>query len=281
MIHKQYQWTSFDGLKLFGQSWIPDSGEFQEPKAVINFVHGIGEHSTRYQRWMPFFVEAGFAVFAIEYRGHGQSEGKRGYIKQYEDLLKDIDTLFEQSANAYPDLPVFLYGHSLGGNIVTNYALRRNPSIKGLVATSPWLWLGQEPPSWQVKLVKFIHQFAPGLRLTSGIKSELICQDQELVKQYKLDPNVHSKISLELFLSAFNNGKWAIEHAKDLAIPVFLAHGSDDKITDPKGSEAFYKTNPEKVTLKIWEGMLHELHNEPIREVHAQLIINWMNTQLK
>ncbi len=276
MKNLTYKWSSFDKKELFGQSWLPDS----EPKAVINFVHGIGEHTDRYQDWMPFFVDAGYAVFAVEYRGHGRSFGKRGYIKNYDELLNDVDILFQESKKAYPNLPQFLYGHSLGGGMVTNYTLTRSPNIKGLVATSPWLLLTQEPPAWQISASKFVHRFAPGLVLKSTIKTKDITHNQEIVDAYKGDDMIHSKISIELFLSAYNNGKWNIEHAKEMPVPVLLVHGADDKITNPKGSEAFYNANPEQTTLKIWEGMYHELHNEPIREEHAKFIIDWLDSKI-
>ena len=276
MKNNTYKWTSFDKQELFGQSWIPDA----EPKAVINFVHGIGEHTDRYSNWMPFFVEAGYAVFAIEYRGHGRSAGKRGYIKNYDELLNDVDVLFEQSKKAYPNLPQFLYGHSLGGGMVINYTLTRKPNIKALVATSPWLLLTEEPPSWQIKAAKFVHNFAPGLVLKSTIKTKDITHNQEIVEAYDNDKMVHSKISIELFLSAYNNGKWDIKHANEMPVPFLLVHGADDKITNPKGSEAFYENSSKQTTLKIWEGMYHELHNEPIREEHAKYIIYYLNQHL-
>lgn len=277
MKNETYQWQSFDEGKLFGQSWIPET----TPKAVINFVHGIGEHSSRYHNWMSFFCEAGYAVFAVEYRGHGHSFGKRGYIKSYEHILKDIDVLFEQSAKAYPELPQFLYGHSLGGNIVTNYTIRRQPEILGLIATSPWFYLGQEPPAWQLSVVRFLHQFMPGFILKTPLRSEDITQDQPLIQKYEKDELVHNKISFELLLSAFDNGKWVVENAQQMPVPFFLTHGSKDKITSPKGSEAFYKNNPEKTTFKLWDDMLHELHNEPVRKDLAKLIIEWLDDRLK
>jgi len=276
MKNETYYWKSFDGHKLFGQSWIPDT----EPKAVINFVHGIGEHTDRYQNWMPFFVDAGYAVFAVEYRGHGRSFGKRGYIKNYDELLNDVDVLLEQSKIVYPSLPHFLYGHSLGGGIVTNYTLTRKPNIKALVASSPWLRLTVEPPKWQVSLVRFLHKLMPTLTIVSNIKTKDITHNQDIIKAYKDDKMVHSKINLELFLSAFENGKWDIEHAKEMSVPFLLVHGSDDNICSSKGSEAFYNNAPEKTTLKIWDGMFHELHNEPIREEHAKYIIDWLDKHL-
>jgi len=272
----KYNWTSFEGEKLFGQSWIPK----QEVKAVINFVHGIGEHTDRYQEWMPFFTDAGFAVFAIEYRGHGRSFGKRGYIKNYDDILKDIDVLLQESKAKYPDLAHFIYGHSLGGNIVSNYILRRETSLKAAIITSPWFWLSKEPSAALMTVSKLLYKIAPGLTISSGLKTSDISQVKKVVEDYKKDELVHGKISLEMFFSAFNNGKWAVENADKLTIPVLLAHGTADHICSHKGSEAFYNKNPQKVHLKLWEDMYHELHNETIREEHAAYIINWIKENI-
>jgi len=277
MENKTYKWLSFDEKTLFGQSWIPNT----KPKAVINFVHGIGEHTDRYSNWMPFFVEAGYAVFAIEYRGHGRSFGKQGYIKNYNDLLNDIDTLLKQSYNSFPNLPHFLYGHSLGGGMVIHHALTRKSNIKALIASSPWLLLTQEPPKWQIIAVEFLRKIIPGLVLKSTIKSDDITQNKNVIKAYKEDKMIHNKISIELFLSAYDNGKWNIKNAHKMPVPFLLTHGSNDNITNIEGSKSFYNNNPEKTNLKIWEGMFHELHNEPIREEYAQFIIEWLNTNLK
>jgi alpha-beta hydrolase superfamily lysophospholipase len=276
MTNVTYQWKSHEGEILFGQTWSPD----QTPKAVINFVHGIGEHSDRYQDWMPFFVNEGYAVAAIEYRGHGRSFGKRGLINSYEDLMKDIDVLFAESDKLYPGLPVFLYGHSLGGNLVINYTLRRNPKINALVATSPWLLLSTAPPAWQISAVKWIRSIWPSLIIKTNIKTDQITQNKAITEAYSSDPMVHNRISVELFVSAYENGQWAIDHAKEMPVPFYLTHGAGDPITSPKGSDAFYRNNPDKVKFKIWDGMLHELHNEPIRTEHAKGIIEWLNQHI-
>jgi alpha-beta hydrolase superfamily lysophospholipase len=277
MNNTTYKWQSFDHETLFGQSWLP----LTEPKAVINFVHGIGEHSSRYHDWMPFFCDAGYAVYAIEYRGHGQSFGKRGYTESYEHILKDIDVLFEESRKAYPKLPQFLYGHSLGGNIVSSYAISRKPEILGLIATSPWYHLSKEPPSWQISLVRFFHQFIPGFTIKSSLKAKDISQSVDLVKKYKADPYVHKKISFELLVSAFDKGKWLVENSDKIRIPMFLTHGEKDMVTAAWASEAFAKNNPEKVTFKLWNGMMHELHNEPVREEFAQMLTAWLDERVE
>ena len=123
MNYVDVQWQSADGLQLVGRSWEPDS----EPRAVVCLVHGLGEHCGRYQHVAAALTEAGFAVLACDQRGHGRSAGKRGVIPSYDALMDDIGLLLEQASQRYPGKPRFLYGHSLGGNEVINYALRRKP----------------------------------------------------------------------------------------------------------------------------------------------------------
>ncbi len=271
-----YRWKSVEGRTLFGQSWIPG----RSPKAVINFVHGIGEHTDRYHNWMPFFTENGFAVFAIEYRGHGRSFGKRGSIRKYDDILNDIDVLFQESRKAYPNIPHFLYGHSLGGNIVINYTLLRRPKIQALVATSPWLLLAKEPNRLLIKLALFVRKIFPEWTLNTPIKGNQITQNKSISEGYSKDSLIHKKISFELFTSAYEKGKQAIENAKQMPVPFLLMHGSKDTITSPKGSEAFYENNPKQTELKIWDDMLHELHNESVRESVAEFIVSFLNKHI-
>ena len=275
MKNNNYKWLSFDQKELFGQSWIPDL----KPKAVINFVHGIGEHTDRYNNWMPYFVNAGYAVFAIEYRGHGRSFGRRGAVKNYDELLNDIDVLLQKSKQAFPQIPHFLYGHSLGGGLVTHYTLKRKPDIKALVASSPWFLLTEEPPKWQIALVNRLYKIFPELSIPTSLKTKDITHNQKVIDDYKADKMVHNKISLALFVSAYNNGRWNIEHAREMPVPFLLTHGDSDNICSPKGSEAFFKNSNSQTSLKIWKDMFHELHNEPIREELARFIIDWLDSK--
>ena len=135
MRHIDTNWTSADGLPLVGRCWEPAG----EPRAVVCLVHGLGEHSGRYAHVAAALNDAGYAVLACDKRGHGRSGGKRGHTPSYEALMTDIDLLLAQAEQRFPGKPRFLYGHSLGGNEVLNYALRRKPDLAGVVATSPGL----------------------------------------------------------------------------------------------------------------------------------------------
>ena len=125
MKHEIIHWKSKDDLDIFGQYW--KSGGME--KAVIALVHGFGEHSDRYHHVAEAFNNSGYSVIAFDHRGHGQSKGQRGHTPQYESLMQDMDVFLEKTRDIFPDTPVILYGHSMGGNIVTNYVIRRSPEV--------------------------------------------------------------------------------------------------------------------------------------------------------
>src|SRR5919199_2405933 len=129
----EFGWRAADGVRLYGQGWQPQG----EPLAVVCLVHGQGEHSGRYAGLAAALVEAGYAVLAFDLRGHGRSEGQRGHTPSYDAWLGDIARLLEEAGNRFPRRPRFLYGHSMGGNLVLGYALRRAHAdpLAGVIAS--------------------------------------------------------------------------------------------------------------------------------------------------
>lgn len=265
-----------NGLKLQGTCWLPDSS----PKAVICLVHGLGEHRARYQHVAEALVRAGYGLYAYDQRGHGESEGKRGYTPGYEALLHDLDVVLQMIAGKNAETPLFLYGHSMGGNVVANYLLYRNTdAISGAIITSPWFYLTQEPPGIQVALAKFIVKLFPTFSQGNGLNIEHLTHDPKVNQAYKEDPLVHPRISARLFIDAYAAGKRVVADADKLSLPVLLMHGSEDQITSPEGTKAFAQKAGEKAQLKIWEGLYHETHNEPQKEEVIRTIINWLDGQ--
>jgi len=272
MRHEEFVLTTSDKLSLFGQFWSPD----EDPTGVIVLVHGFGEHSTRYKHWAEKFVSKNFAWVTFDLRGHGKSPGKPGYIPSYEILLEDIDCLLEKIKILYPDIPVYLYGHSMGGNLVLNYAIERNPDIKGLIATSPWLRLKKELPGILLGMLRFFYNLFPGLIIPSGLDAKGISRDQEVVRNYIEDPLVHGKISLRLFLTIHDQGLLAIKRAEEIAIPLCIMQGSADLIVDPEASREFAEGVTKEVTFKEWNGLYHETHNEPEKEEVFDFLMQWL-----
>jgi acylglycerol lipase len=274
--HTDYNWTSFDGLPIYAQSWQPTEGK---PKAIVNLVHGLGEHSGRYTEWAGFFVEEGYAVIALDYRGHGKSGGKRGHARNYDDFMKDIDLLLEKSAELYPGIPAILYGHSLGGNLVINYTEKRNPSFVALIATSPWLRLAFEPSRIKLLLAGLVSKIAPAMLNSTGLTASQLAHDPDVAKKYSGDPLVHGKISVSAFFSVMKSGKEAIINAGRINVPFLLVHGSEDMIVSCKASQELAEKGNDTLTFRLWNGGYHELHQEVFRKDLFRFILQWIKEQ--
>jgi acylglycerol lipase len=257
-----------NGLILRGI--IKSPGE--NARAVVIMVHGLGEHIQRYDYWADLFKKEGIGFAGVDLPGHGRSDGRRGNIKSYSVLGEMLDILIKTTLRTFPGVPIYIYGHSLGGGIVLDYLIRKNPKI----VTSPWLRLSFEPPKIKVIMAAVMKFILPGLIQPSGLNVSYISHDEAVVEKYKNDPLVHGKISVSLFHGAMSAARYSLDHAAELRIPTLLIHGSDDQLCSPDGSREFASRN-KNVELKIWEGGYHELHNEPFKEEVFRYIINWIN----
>jgi alpha-beta hydrolase superfamily lysophospholipase len=268
----EWTWKSFDGLDMYARAWTPQG----KPKAAIALVHGHGEHVARYDPVAAALTEKGYAMLGFDLRGHGKSGGPRGHTPAYEALMDDIAAFFKQVDERYPGLPRFLYGHSLGGNLVLNYALRRKPDLRGVIATGPWLKLAFDPPASQVTLGRLMNGIAPGFTQHSKLDTKGLSHDQAVVSAYENDPLVHDKISARLFVAMYESGLWALEHAAEFPLPLLLMHGSADQLTSAKASQEFAERAGDKVTLKVWDGLYHEIHNEFEKAIVFKVILDWL-----
>jgi alpha-beta hydrolase superfamily lysophospholipase len=272
----EWSWKSSDGLDMCSRAWTPAG----KPKATVVLVHGHGEHVGRYEHVAAALAEKGYALLGFDLRGHGKSGGKRGHTPSYETLLDDIRDFFKQADERYPGLPRFLYGHSLGGNLVLNYALRRKPKIRGVIATGPWLKLAFEPPAAQVRLGRLMNGIFPAFTQHSKLDAKGLSHDPAVVSAYENDPLVHDFISARLFVSIYDSGLWALEHAAEFPLPLLLMHGGDDPIVSVQASQEFAEKVGDKATLKVWEGMLHEIHNEPQKAQVFKMMLDWLEKHL-
>lgn len=254
-------------------------GMIQSPgenlKAVIVMVHGIGEHIHRYDHWAAMFNTEGIGFAGVDLPGHGLSDGKRGDIKSYNLLGEMIDILIESCKKTFTGCPIYVYGHSLGGGIVLDYLLRRNPKIKGAIITSPYLRLAFEPPRIKIVLASVMKHLLPGLIQPTGLNADQLSHDKTVVEKYKNDPLVHDKISVRLFSESAEAANYSLIHASELMVPTLMLHGSNDLILSVEGSREF-AGKTKMAELKIWEGGYHELHNEPFKEEVFKYIMNWI-----
>ena len=260
------------------RGFIKSPGE--DLRAVIILVHGLGEHIQRYSHWADMFNKEKIGFAGVDLPGHGRSDGRRGDIKNYLLLSEMLDILVNESKKTFPGVPIYIYGHSLGGGIVLDYLINKNPKVKGAIVTSPWLRLSFEPSKGKLKLAAIMKNILPGLTQPSGLIVNHISHDQEVVDKYNSDPLVHGMISVSLFHGAMRAGANALLNASRLKLPVLLIHGSDDLICSPSGSREFAgKTT--LAELKIWDGGYHELHNETFKYEVFEYIINWISKKLK
>jgi alpha-beta hydrolase superfamily lysophospholipase len=248
-------------------------------RGVVILIHGLGEHIQRYREWAGLFNSEKIAFAGVDLPGHGLSDGKRGHVRSYNQTDGMIDILVNECKMTFPGIPLFLYGHSLGGNIVLDYLLRLNPKLKGSIVTSPWLKLATEPEKSKRQLASVMKSILPFLVQPTNLVADHLSHDKEVVKNYKNDPLIHGKISLSLLTSALNAAENSLKNASLLKTPLLLIHGSDDKICLPEGSREF-ASKTDLAELKIWEGGYHELHNEPFRLDVFKYIMDWIDLKL-
>ena len=273
MEHKTYHWKTKDKKKLFVNCWRSEN----EKGITILFIHGLGEHSGRYEHWAEKFTKKGYNFLSFDIRGHGKSSGIRGHARSLDTILHDVDLLFHKAEEMFPEQKFILYGHSMGGSIALNHVIRVNKPVSALIVTSPWLKMFKEPPYPIISLISLLNKFIPHLTIKVPFNPEQISHDPEVVKKYKNDPLIHNKISIRLFHEMYYGGYHALRNVYKINYPFLLMHGSEDKITSHKASENYVMNTSERTSLKLWDGQYHELHNEFVQDEVFNYIIQWLN----
>jgi len=274
--HVEFVLKARDDLKLRGQAWIPP----QQVHAVVCLVHGHGEHSERYSGMADVIGQAGFALITFDLRGHGRSEGRRGHAPNYQTLMSDICLLLEEAATRFPGTPLFLYGHSLGGNLAAYYALKNEPPLAGVILSAPLFRLAFRPPRWKTALLRILYALHLTVPLTTGLNRSALSRDTAVLERYRADPLAHKCITPQLALDMLRSGEWILQHAAEFPLPALLMHGRSDEVTSVEASREFASRLGQPCTLKIWDGFYHELHNEPEREQVFGCMLEWMQQQI-
>ena len=266
---------SKDGLKI-----TTFSNYLKSEKGVIIITHGMGEHSMRYMEMVDFYTNEGYTVISFDIRGHGLSEGKRGHTPGFEFLMDDIERVYTQVKKDYPSLPIFLFGHSMGGNLVLNFLLRKPNSICGAIVTGAYLKLGFDPPKWKIILAKLSSSIWPTLSQPTELELDALSRNKEVIRKYENDELVHDRITSAFFINVHFAGQYVIDHANEIKTPLLVMHGMEDRLTSPKGSQEFASNAVENVHLKMWDGLYHVLHNEPEKQEIFHYEMEWMNKLL-
>jgi alpha-beta hydrolase superfamily lysophospholipase len=248
------------------QCWLPED----EIKAVLVIVHGLAEHSGRYMNVVNHFVPLGYAVYGLDHIGHGRSEGPRVYVERFSDYTRTLKTYVDKIRAWQPDTPVFMVGHSLGGLIGSAYLLDHQEDLTGAVLSGPGVKVPDSISPVTVALGKVLSTLMPRTGLVQLDANE-ISRDPAVVQAYVNDPLVYTgKTTARLAAEMLKTMRRVTEEAGTITLPLMIVQGSEDKLVDPAGARMLYKTvSSDDKTLKIYDGLYHEVFNEP---EHAEVL---------
>jgi len=270
----EFSWSRA-GESIYAKDW-----NVANPKAVVALIHGQGEHINRYDHVAEVFTNQNIAVVGFDHIGHGQSTGLKGHASSYEAYLEQVTGLLEACAQRYPNLPVIMYGHSMGGSFVLNYILDKKPNVKLAIVTSPWIQLAFKPSAFMVGLGKLMKNIYPKLTQPTGLNVNHISSDAKEVDKYKNDPLVHGKVSAAAGLDLMEAGDKLHTYEGHFPVPLLMFHGSEDQITSHSATEAFAKRVSGDITFNSVEGQYHEVHNDTKRAELFSKMNDWLAKHL-
>lgn len=271
MITRQDRLEGARGLSIFWQSWVPE-----RPSAVVVIAHGASEHSDRYRPLAERLVAAGYAVYALDHRGHGRSEGTRALIDRMTSAVADLNKLVVLAQSEHRGLPTYLLGHSMGGTVAVSYTIQHQDRLAGLVLSGPLAALEAAPPIQRL-IARGLSALVPRLPLLAIDASE-ISRDPAVVASYEDDPLVyHGKLpvrtvaELAAAIDSFPGGLPAI------TIPTLIMYGTADSLCPPEGSRLIHdRISAADRTLKPYEGLYHEIFNEPEGPQIMDDVVAWL-----
>jgi alpha-beta hydrolase superfamily lysophospholipase len=266
------------GYRFYGKSWIPTEG----PDAVIAVLHGFADHISRYGDFAAFLTSHQIAVIGIDLPGHGKSSGKRGHITGYPWSLSFVQPLLVETRRKFNDLPIFLYGHGIGGNFVLRYTFRHTSrEINGVIVASPWLHPMIMPVGWKTISLNLVGKILPSFTLYFDLDPKKLSHHPGEVKKYLKDRLVHNKISIRLYKDLIKSYGWISENAGLMSYPILIMHGREDKITSSDATIELGGKIASGIKLKIWEGMGHELHHEKNKSQVLEYTVSWIKNVVR
>jgi acylglycerol lipase len=271
--HTEGRFAGEGGVEIYWQAWHPAG----EPRAVIVLAHGASEHSGRYEWTAEQLNARGYAVYAIDHRGHGRSAGGRALIDRMQNAVEDLHTLVERVANEHPGRPLVLLGHSMGGAVALAYTSEHEDALDALVLTGPLAALEAASPVQRVA-GRVLSVVAPGLGVVP-IDSSAVSRDPAVVKDYDEDPlNFHGKLPARTVSELARAIDTFPEAVTSFRLPLLVMHGTADRLVPIAGGEMVAeRAGSEDKTFKRYDGLFHEILNEPERQQVVDDMADWLD----
>ena len=275
--HREDLLHASDGLQLFEQSWSPEV-----PKALVVVVHGYAEHSTRYEPAALHLARNGYAVQAFDLRGHGRSQGKRCFVRAFDDYLDDLQVLLLTATRRWPGKPVFLLAHSLGGLIASLFVISERAELSGLILSAPSVKLGRDFSELKVRASLVLGRLFPHLPMVR-FRSSSISRDPTVVRTYQTDALVyHGRTPARTASEIIRAIRRVQLDAERIAIPLLVMHGSRDHVADIEGSrELWARARSVDKRIRICDGLYHEIMNEPEKASVLEEMSDWLNARAR
>jgi len=247
-------------------------------------VHGLGEHSKRYEWVAARLASAGYEVWAGDLRGHGQAPGLRGHSDRWQDLLDDVEEVWREMEARSSDAtaPLAVLGHSLGGLIGLDWSLAHAERLRALVLSAPAFEVGFVPPPWKIALARFAARTAPTLAQSSGIRPEQISSVLEEIEAYRNDPQIHDRVTARQYVLYMEAATRLVGYALRLAWPTLVLAGGDDTVVSVAAVRHFAESNPARIEFHLYPGARHEIFHEApaIREAAAEHLLTFLSRHL-
>jgi len=261
-----------NNIRLFYQCWLPQ----QSIEAITVIVHGGGDHSGRFSNLVEFLVPHDYGIYIFDLRGHGRSPGKRGHINSWNEYQLDLSLFLDLVKTKHPDIPLFLLGHSMGGVIVLDHCIKSQKHISAIICSSPAIGeLGISP--FLISLARLINKIWPSIVLPTGLKVPHLSRDTEFIKKTKSDPLYHSKSTPRFGIEMLKTVEFVQNNVSKISLPIYLIHGTDDKIVSIEGSRRAKKLiDTSLITYKEYEDGYHELFNDLNKKVVMNDLLLWM-----
>lgn len=277
MPHQEGRFDSRQGDSIYYQSWRPD----EPARANVLLLHGLGEHSGRYEELAGFLTERGYAVYALDLPGHGKSGGRPGYIADFSDYLAVAEQYLQQVKANISGQPLFLLGHSMGGLISASFLPQHQSAFSGALLSGAAVQSPLKPPPIQLLIIRLLSLLMPKLGVLQ-LDASQVSRDPDVVRRYEEDPlNYHGKVSARSVAELFAAMQALRGNAARIKLPLLIMHGSEDSMAAPEGSQYLYQAcGSIDKTLKIYPGLYHEIFNEPEKQQIYTELAAWLDERV-